>query len=449
MRAGLYVRISKDRTGEHLGVQRQEEDCRKLVAELGWEVAEVYVDNDVSATSGRARPGYKRLIADIEAGLITGVVVWSPDRLYRRAADLEQLIPVIEAHNVQVRTVKAGDLDLATAYGRMIARILGAIATGEGDVKSERWKRSWQQRREAGRPVTTGPHRLFGYARDGVTLNEPEAAAAQRMADDLLGGGTVTGVVRWLEEEAISTTAGGAWSRQGVKHYLRNPRIAGFSTMAGEIVGPGEWPAILDPETWEEVRAILNSRTRAAVPRRSLLLGLLHCGRCGGRMVASGAGKKPGGGSRRAYRCEAKGCGVLGVAEPVEEIVEGYVEERLQDPAVRRRIEALGTQPGGAQNELAALEGRIKELELTLDEPGTPVPTIMRAIGRAKDRQGELLDKLAAQPRVAIPEAGLPWPADLARRRALVDLVVARVELLPSARPTNRFNPDRVKITER
>jgi DNA invertase Pin-like site-specific DNA recombinase len=36
--AAIYCRISRDREGAGLGVQRQEEDCRQLAASLGWTV---------------------------------------------------------------------------------------------------------------------------------------------------------------------------------------------------------------------------------------------------------------------------------------------------------------------------------------------------------------------------------------------------------------------------
>jgi len=50
----IYVRISSDRTGAGLGVARQEEDCLALCTRLGWIVYRVYIDNDVSAYSGKA-----------------------------------------------------------------------------------------------------------------------------------------------------------------------------------------------------------------------------------------------------------------------------------------------------------------------------------------------------------------------------------------------------------
>jgi site-specific DNA recombinase len=51
--AAIYARISSDQDGRGLGVARQVEDCRKLASDRGWAVAEEYVDNDVSAYSGR------------------------------------------------------------------------------------------------------------------------------------------------------------------------------------------------------------------------------------------------------------------------------------------------------------------------------------------------------------------------------------------------------------
>ena len=59
-RAGIYVRISKDRKGDLLGVTRQEDDCRALAAESGWEVVDLYVDDDLSAYKGKRPPGSER-----------------------------------------------------------------------------------------------------------------------------------------------------------------------------------------------------------------------------------------------------------------------------------------------------------------------------------------------------------------------------------------------------
>lgn len=49
----ISVRISPDRTGEELGVKRQEDDCRADAERRGWTVAEVDRDDDLSTRSGK------------------------------------------------------------------------------------------------------------------------------------------------------------------------------------------------------------------------------------------------------------------------------------------------------------------------------------------------------------------------------------------------------------
>src|SRR4029453_14556301 len=55
-RAAIYCRISRDPRGDLLGVQRQAPPCRALCERLGWEVVEVYTDDDLSAYTGKHRP---------------------------------------------------------------------------------------------------------------------------------------------------------------------------------------------------------------------------------------------------------------------------------------------------------------------------------------------------------------------------------------------------------
>jgi len=91
VRAAIYCRISQDRAGAGLGVTRQQDDCRALCERRGWEVIEVYADNDVSAYSGKVRPAWQRLIGDVQAGNIDAVVGWHVDRLTRSPRELEDV----------------------------------------------------------------------------------------------------------------------------------------------------------------------------------------------------------------------------------------------------------------------------------------------------------------------------------------------------------------------
>src|SRR4051812_13288617 len=107
----IYARQSLDRTGAGLAVERQVEDCKKLGKQLKLPGAPtIYADNDISATSGKPRPQYMKLLAALRDGKHPHLVVWHADRLHRRVAELEPFIAIIEASRVRIHTVRSGEL---------------------------------------------------------------------------------------------------------------------------------------------------------------------------------------------------------------------------------------------------------------------------------------------------------------------------------------------------
>ena len=79
---------------------------------VGWPVGAEYVDNDVSAFSGKPRREYARMLADLESGARDAVIVYNLDRLHRRPAEFEEFVALCERVGVsQVATVTA-DIDL-------------------------------------------------------------------------------------------------------------------------------------------------------------------------------------------------------------------------------------------------------------------------------------------------------------------------------------------------
>jgi site-specific DNA recombinase len=165
---GIYVRISDDREGAGLGVARQEADCRERAAAIGWWVVELYVDNDLSACSGKPRSAYRRLLADLEAGPADAVVAWHTDRLHRSPRELEEFIDICERRSVAVETVKSGPVDLGTPAGRAVARTLGAWARYKSEHKAERHQRKAVELAQAGK-ISGGGTRRYGYEDDRLT----------------------------------------------------------------------------------------------------------------------------------------------------------------------------------------------------------------------------------------------------------------------------------------
>jgi DNA invertase Pin-like site-specific DNA recombinase len=202
----VYCRISDDRAGGGLGVERQRKDCVQLATVLGWQVIDTYTDNDISAFSGRRRPEYERLLADLTSGRIDAVVTWHLDRLNRSPVELERLIPLLERHSVQVQTVTAGVIDIGTPGGRAVARTLGAWARVESQHKSERLRAKKLELAMLG-AINGGRNRPYGYAADRLTVIPAEAK-----------------ILRELMRRFRQAGAGGGWPPPRAGLGRRRPR---------------------------------------------------------------------------------------------------------------------------------------------------------------------------------------------------------------------------------
>lgn len=140
-----------------------------------------YVDNDVSAYSGKVRPQYQRMLADLQDGQRDAVIVYHVDRLTRRPLELEQFVSALDAARVKHVRFVVGDMDLGTGDGLMIARMLGAMAAHESQTKSRRVLRKMDQNAALGLPHG-GWHRPFGYDEDKITVRRDEAAVIGRVS---------------------------------------------------------------------------------------------------------------------------------------------------------------------------------------------------------------------------------------------------------------------------
>lgn len=233
LRAAVYARISLDRVGSGLGVERQLEDCRQLAAERGWDVMAVFSDNDVSAFSGKIRPGYRELLEYMRGNHVDVVVAWHVDRLHRSPVELEEYIGVSEATATMTVTVKAGDLDLSTAAGRMVARMLGAAARHESEQKSERIRRKRRQEAESGR--SHGPLG-YGYDANQAVVAE-EAAVVREVATRLLDGDTLYGIATDLTNCGVPTPGAGRWYHHQVRKLVaRDGADAALSRLASALL---------------------------------------------------------------------------------------------------------------------------------------------------------------------------------------------------------------------
>jgi site-specific DNA recombinase len=355
VRAGIYCRISSDRDDVRLGVDRQEEDCRRLCSDRGWDVADVFIDNNVSAANpGRTRPEYTRLLTAIAGHSLDAVVVWDLDRLHRRPLELEQFFEVCDKVGMSQLASVGGDVDLSTGEGLMIARIKGAVAAEEARKTSRRIRRKQEELAQRGLP-SGGGTRPFGFMADRITIDEFEADLIRDAAERVLLGESLYSIRKDWTERGINTVTGAPWSVTAIRTTLIRPRTAGRRQFKGEDIGPACWEPILEMPTWERVRAILLDPARRQRPpsREYPLYGILHCGACGRHLVATPRA------NGRNYGCrkESGGCGHVFIsAKHVEGHVLAFVLPLVDSPALAQTL------AGGQQADRAEVERLVGEI---------------------------------------------------------------------------------------
>lgn len=458
--AAIYARISQDVTGEELGVGRQLEDCRKLAADRGWSVTAEYVDNDLSAYTGKPRPNYERMLEAIESGRVDAVICYHQDRLTRRPIEFEQFVELCQRAGMDRFATVTSDVSFGNDDGMFTARILAAVAANESARKAKRVKRSIQQKAERGLP-NGGAVRPFGYEADRVTVRESEAELIRQTVDRFLARESMTSIVEWFRAQEVPTVSGGEWRTVTIRQIITNPRIAGWRVLNGEIVAEAIWPGIIDKPTFERVQAEHARRTATGwrPARRHALSGLLRCGKCGTKLFSTSRDQ------RRIYRCmkgtDHGGCGGISIsAAPVEEWLTEAVLHRLDSPTMHAAIsgqrtddELTGTLNDDhrrltAQSEELAQEwaqGAISRAEWkAAREPlHARIADVERQLAAlAADRR---LDGLAGQGQALRAQ----WASlNMSRQSAIISAVLDYATIMPSP-PSKFVNPERIVATWR
>lgn len=181
IRTAMYARISQDRSGERLSVERQKKDCYEVAERQGWTITEEYIDNDMSAYLGKLRPRFAEMLTDIEARKFDAVVAYHPDRLTRTPAELEVFMEVCHRSGVEHFDTREGRLEIGKGDSMLMARIAAAVAANQSDAMSRRIKRKNDERAAAGKPHITG-QRAYGFELDRVTVVESEALVIRTLA---------------------------------------------------------------------------------------------------------------------------------------------------------------------------------------------------------------------------------------------------------------------------
>jgi site-specific DNA recombinase len=493
VRAAIYCRRSqrRDQAGGR-SVERQEEDGRRLAAEKGWAVTGVFKEwISASEFSKRARTEWERLLQAIEAGEFDAVIFYMEDRSSRHVLFAAEFVQACRKAGLSKVLLPSYEYDLEDPED--VARFYGEVLAAQREVAkmSKRMRRVRREEAENGQP-NTGGRRAFGTRgwhrvrdEDGNWRTVPAVSEAQaarerelmrEAARRIVAGDSLRGIVGDWNRQKIKSATGGRWGTRPLRQMLLSPRLVGYRVHHGEIVRDGdghpihngEIEPILDPATWEAVRAILTdpARTVTAVGRAPsyLLTGLAFCGRCGARV--EGIRRR----GRTSYRCSRAGRGggacVERVGAPVEDLIlralfkavenptwDEQAAERPSDDPTRPHYERLAE----ITAELDVLDRRVGEAELAEELGGHPHPSSATLRRMLADREAEREHHQAAVTRLqhgrvaaAVPRnLRTVWPSlSLDRQRSILAAMIERVEIHPQGRG-KAFDPDAIKVIRR
>ena len=363
VRCAIYTRKSSEEglEMEFNSLDAQRESCEAYVASQkaeGWlPVPDRYDDGGFSG-GNLDRPALKRLLADIEAGLIDVVVVYKIDRLSRSLMDFSKLVEVFDRNAVTFVSVTQS-FNTTTSMGRLTLNILLSFAQFEREVIGERIRDKFAASRRKGMWMGGVPPLGYDVVARKLVVNEPEADLVRHIFERFLKVGSATLLVKELNgagHRTKSWTTQDGKAREGVpltKNFLY--KLLDNRVYIGEAVHKGdahagEHPAIIDRAVWDKVQAVKTDnapRKRAAATRATTpapLKGLVTCAHCGRAMTPTHTRKK--GRLYRYYTCMKAinaghdSCPVRSVAAgEIETAVVGQVRALLRAPEIRARAE--------------------------------------------------------------------------------------------------------------
>ena len=283
LRCAVYTRKSTEEglEQEFNCLHAQREACEAYVASQrseGWAlIREPYDDGGFSGGT-LERPALKRLLADIEEGLIDVVVVYKIDRLSRSLMDFSKLVEVFDRAGVTFVSVTQS-FNTTTSMGRLTLNILLSFAQFEREVTAERIRDKIRASRQKG--MFMGGNVPLGYAvKDRkLVVQKDEAAIVRSIFERFVRIGSATVLARELRREGVRTKRGKLVDKGYLYKLLNNQTYLGLAVHKG-TAHPGEHAAIIDQDLWDKVHAILaeNVRTRSANTRAqtpALLKGLI------------------------------------------------------------------------------------------------------------------------------------------------------------------------------
>lgn len=329
----LYERLSRDdeQVGESNSITNQKAYLENYAQQHGFSNCRHYTDDGYSG-GNFDRPGWKRLMSDVEAGKVSTVIAKDMSRIGRNYLETGYYTEVyFRQYHVRFLALANG-IDSADPNSSEFAPMLNIM--NEWYLRDQARKASAAIRLKAssGKPITTVPP--FGYVKDKANkdhwLVDEEAAQTVHLIFELAASGMIPSkIARRLQashfdtpgfyhlhhkrRESVRTVSRTVYPRENMRSYdwrvdqvlkiLQREEYKGC-TVNLRTAKPDQWTkaqlrpkeewfvfentheAIVDVALWERAQQVLHKRSpqQRRTQADTALASLMYCADCGKRM---------------------------------------------------------------------------------------------------------------------------------------------------------------------
>lgn len=331
MKAAIYCRLSEEDRNKQLetddsgSIQNQKAMLLQYAMEQGWELTDIYSDDDYTG-SDRRRPAFNRLLADAEQRKFDIILCKTQSRFTRELELVEKyihgLFPIWGIRFISI----VDNADTANKGNKKSRQINGLVNEWYLEDMSENIRSVLTNRRINGFHI--GAFALYGYRKDpgrkGHLLIDEEAAAVVREVFSLFAQGYgKTAIARLLNDRGIpnpteykrrkglrykqpKTKNSTLWKYFAIADMLENEIYLGnmvqgkygsvsYKTKQNKPRPKSEWyivegthEPIIDRDLWDRVQAMLRQKAKPfAAGTIGLFARKARCANCGYTMRSS------------------------------------------------------------------------------------------------------------------------------------------------------------------
>ena len=377
----------------------------------------VYKDVE-SGKSAANRPGYNRMLADLQMNKINAIACTSISRLNRNLKEFYSLLDISEQYQIDIVSLKE-HFDTSTAMGRALLKFMLVFYELEREQTAERGSDNRYARAKRGLWLTST---IMGYEKDPINtgyLNiiPSEAEVIRKIFKLYIETGSISSVRKILKKDGIKTpprklsgTNKGTpqdFKDETIRRILHNKSYIGILQFQKKNIGkegfpPGKayeefdgiWkPIISDENVFEKAQGIINANRHSkgnVISRKKkvyVLSGIIKCGDCEGEeKVKTTSGTSKTGRQYHYYKCVK--CDNTVPAKKLESAVKNQLAELATDKDFIKIL--VESYQQNYNTDLMEQESRLRELKAEESRINSNIDLAIEKVLKMKDNKLEM-----------------------------------------------------------